>query len=164
MLPAFTPQRFGNYQLTAHLGRGGMADVFRAVHAGAAGFERVVVVKKILGPYNDDPSFVSMFINEAKIAAQLTHPNIVQVYELGEVDGEYFMAMEYVKGLDLVHALRWLSRAGGARSFPPEAAAAFESQVSAVQLLLSSQTAQKVIWPVPKLPAVSPLLHVVCGP
>jgi serine/threonine protein kinase len=123
VLPAFTPTRFGNYQLTAHLGRGGMADVFRAVHTGAAGFERIVVVKKILGPYNDDPAFVSMFINEAKIAAQLTHPNIVQVYELGEVAGEYFMAMEYVKGLDLVHALRWLAKAGGKRSFPPEAAA-----------------------------------------
>ncbi|HZS37479.1 MAG TPA: serine/threonine-protein kinase [Polyangia bacterium] len=123
MLPAFTPTRFGQYQLTAHLGRGGMADVFRAVATGAAGFERIVVVKKILGPYNDDPSFVSMFINEAKIAAQLTHPNIVQVYELGEVDGEYFMAMEYVKGLDLVHALRWLAKSGERRSFPPEAAA-----------------------------------------
>jgi serine/threonine-protein kinase len=123
VLAAFTPTRFGNYELTAHLGRGGMADVFRALHTGAAGFQRVVVVKKILGPYNDDPSFVSMFINEAKIAARLTHPNVVQVYELGEVGGEYFMAMEYVKGLDLVHALRWLAKSGEQKHFPPQAAA-----------------------------------------
>ncbi len=127
MQPAFVPFRFGPYQLTAHLGRGGMADVYRAVHTGAAGFERVVVVKKILSLYNDDPSFVQMFINEAKIAARLSHPNIVQVYELGEVDGEYFMAMEYVKGLDLVHALRWLARSAGqggeTRAFPPAVAA-----------------------------------------
>ena len=124
VLGAFRSQRFGSYQLVAQLGRGGMADVYRAVHTGAAGFERVVVVKKILGPYDSNPAFVSMFINEAKIAAQLTHPNIVQVYELGEVNGEYFMAMEYVKGLDLVHALHWLGKqAPGARTFPPAAAA-----------------------------------------
>jgi serine/threonine protein kinase len=124
VLHAFSTERFGKYQLVAHLGRGGMADVYRAVASGAAGFERVVVVKKILGPYNSDPAFVDMFINEAKIAAQLTHPNIVQVYELGEVEGEYFMAMEYVKGLDLVHALRWLAKqTPGSRAFPAAAAA-----------------------------------------
>ena len=87
-----------------------MADVFRAQRVGAAGFARTCVVKRILRPYTDDPNFVEMFINEAKIAAQLSHPNIAQVFELGEIDGEYFMALEYVRGLDLLHALRYLAK------------------------------------------------------
>jgi serine/threonine-protein kinase len=124
VVPAFQPQRFGNYVLTAHLGRGGMADVFRAQHVGAAGFERTCVVKRILRPYNDDRDFVEMFINEAKIAAQLSHPNIAQVYELGEVDGEYFMAMEYVKGMDLLHLLRYFAKERpDERWLPPDVAA-----------------------------------------
>ena len=113
---AFSPHRFGQYTLTARLGRGGMADVYRARREGAAGFERTVVVKKILSSHNEDPQFVDMFINEAKIAARLTHPNIVQVYELGEQDGEFFIVMEYVKGKDLLRLLRTLAQtqAGGA--------------------------------------------------
>ena len=123
-MPPFEPQRFGNYVLTAHLGRGGMADVFRAQRTGAAGFERTAVVKRILAPYNDDQNFVDMFINEAKIAAHLTHPNIAHVYELGEVDGEYFMAMEYIKGKDLLHVLRYVARKNPERRhLPPEVAA-----------------------------------------
>jgi serine/threonine-protein kinase len=109
-VPAFSPHRFGQYTLTARLGRGGMADVFRARREGAAGFERTVVVKKILGSHNEDPTFVDMFINEAKIAARLTHPNIVQVYELGESDGEFYIVMEYVKGKDLLRLLRALAQ------------------------------------------------------
>ncbi|MGZ3405809.1 MAG: serine/threonine-protein kinase, partial [Polyangia bacterium] len=109
-MPAFSPLRFGQYTLTARLGRGGMADVYRARREGAAGFERTVVVKKILGSHNEDPQFVDMFINEAKIAARLTHPNIVQVYELGEQDGEFFIVMEYVKGKDLLRLLRTLAQ------------------------------------------------------
>jgi serine/threonine protein kinase len=109
-VPAFSPHRFGQYTLTARLGRGGMADVYRARREGAAGFERTVVVKKILGSHNEDPQFVEMFINEAKIAARLTHPNIVQVYELGEQDGEFFIVMEYVKGQDLLRLLRTLAK------------------------------------------------------
>lgn len=109
-VPAFSPHRFGQYTLTARLGRGGMADVYRARREGAAGFERTVVVKKILSSHNEDPQFVDMFINEAKIAARLAHPNIVQVYELGEQDGEFFIVMEYVKGKDLLRLLRILAQ------------------------------------------------------
>ncbi len=105
----FQTQRFGQYTLTARLGRGGMADVFRARREGAAGFERTVVVKKILGGHTEDPAFVEMFINEAKIAARLTHPNIVQVHELGEENGEFFIVMEYVRGRDLLRLLRALA-------------------------------------------------------
>jgi len=109
-VPAFSPHRFGQYTLTARLGRGGMADVYRARREGAAGFERTVVVKKILGSHNEDPQFVDMFINEAKISSRLTHPNIVQVYELGEENGEFFIVMEYVKGKDLLRLLRALAQ------------------------------------------------------
>jgi serine/threonine-protein kinase len=123
-LESVPAQRFGDYILTAHLGRGGMADVFRAQRVGAAGFARACVVKRILRPYTDDRNFVEMFINEAKIAAQLSHPNIAQVFELGEIDGEYFMAMEYVRGLDLLHALRYLAKNHPDRRWlPPEVAA-----------------------------------------
>ena len=107
--PAFEARRFGAYTLEARLGHGGMAEVFRANREGVAGFARTCVVKRILGHHNEDPSFVDMFINEAKIASKLMHPNIVQVYELGQVDGEFFIAMEYVKGRDLLRMLRELA-------------------------------------------------------
>jgi len=87
-----------------------MAEVFRASREGVAGFARTCVIKRILANHNEDPSFVGMFINEAKIAAKLTHPNIVQVYELGQVDGEFFIAMEFVNGKDLLRVLRELAQ------------------------------------------------------
>jgi serine/threonine-protein kinase len=76
-----------------------MADVYLARYIGAAGFQRTVVIKRILNV--GDPESIRMFINEAKLAAELTHPNIVQLYELGEIDGEFFIAMEYVRGMEL---------------------------------------------------------------
>ncbi len=83
-----------------------MADVFKARVQGPAGFERIFVVKRILPHLSDDPAFTKMFIDEAKLAARLTHPNIVQVFELGSVDNEYFMSMEYVRGRDLAETMR----------------------------------------------------------
>ena len=119
----FQTQRFGQYTLTAKLGRGGMADVFRARREGAAGFERTVVVKKILSGHTEDPAFVEMFINEAKIAARLTHPNIVQVHELGEENGEFYIVMEYVRGRDLLRLLRALAeQSPDSPAVPPLAA------------------------------------------
>jgi serine/threonine protein kinase len=102
------PIPFGKYTLFERIGRGGMADVFKARIQGPAGFERTFVVKRILPHLSDDPAFTKMFIDEAKIAAKLTHPNIVQVFELGNVDGEYFMSMEYVRGHDLAETMRTL--------------------------------------------------------
>ena len=122
---ACEPQRFGSYVLTARLGRGGMADVYRARREGAAGFERVVVVKRILTSHSEDPQFVEMFINEAKIAAQLTHPNIAQVYELGDHDGELFMVLEYVKGKDLLCLLKHLAQTRPETPWVPQLAAAY---------------------------------------
>ena len=85
-----------------------MADVFKARIQGPAGFERTFVVKRILSHLSGDPAFTRMFIDEAKIAAKLNHPNIVQVFELGAVDNEYFMSMEYVRGHDLAESMRTL--------------------------------------------------------
>jgi serine/threonine protein kinase len=102
------PIPFGKYTLFERIGRGGMADVFKARIQGPAGFERTFVVKRILPHLSDDPAFTKMFIDEAKIAAKLSHPNIVQVFELGSVDDEYFMSMEYVRGHDLAETMRTL--------------------------------------------------------
>ena len=85
-----------------------MADVFKGRVQGPAGFERVFVVKRILPHLSDDPQFTRMFIEEAKLSARLNHPNVVQVFELGAVDKEYFIAMEYVKGRDLAETMRTL--------------------------------------------------------
>ena len=93
-----------------------MADVFKARIQGPAGFERTFVVKRILPHLSGDPSFTKMFIDEAKIAAKLNHPNIVQVFELGAVDDEYFMSMEYMRGHDLAETMRTL----WARVGPPQ--------------------------------------------
>jgi serine/threonine protein kinase len=83
-----------------------MADVFKGRVQGPAGFERVFVVKRILPHLSEEPQFTRMFIEEAKLSARLNHPNIVQVFELGAVDKEYFIAMEYVRGRDLAETMR----------------------------------------------------------
>jgi serine/threonine-protein kinase len=97
---------FGSYRLIEKLGDGGMAMVYRAVVQGPEGFERPVVIKRILPELSRDPKFVDMFLSEAKLCARLHHPNIVQVQALGEVAGEYFLAMELIDGLDLATALK----------------------------------------------------------
>jgi serine/threonine protein kinase len=102
------PIQFGKYTLFERIGRGGMADVFKARVQGPAGFERIFVVKRILPHLSDDPTFTKMFIEEAKMSARLSHPNIVQVFELGSVDNEYFISMEYVRGRDLAETMRTL--------------------------------------------------------
>lgn len=100
------PRRYGKYELLERIGEGGMAEVFRARLPGAAGFEKIVVIKRILPHFANNPHFVRMFVNEAKLAARIQHQNVVQVFELGQADGgELFMALEHVQGLDLRAAL-----------------------------------------------------------
>ncbi|HEX4461119.1 MAG TPA: serine/threonine-protein kinase, partial [Polyangia bacterium] len=96
---------FGRYQLLEPLTKGGMAEVWRAKLVGAESFERPMVIKRILPHLCDDPAFVRMFITEARLSAKLNHPNIVQVFELGDVDGELFMALELINGADLATLL-----------------------------------------------------------
>lgn len=93
--------KLGRYELLTHIAKGGMADVWLARASGPVGFQKTLVVKTILPHLADDPEFVRMFIDEAVIAAQLDHPNIVHIFDLGEIDGFYFIAMEYIAGRSL---------------------------------------------------------------
>jgi len=102
----------GTYRLLDLLSVGGMAEVFRARTCGTNGFERIVAVKRILPQFAKDEHFMAMFIQEAKIAARLDHPNIVKTLDLGLSRGSYFLAMEYVPSLDLRGLLGWCNRAG----------------------------------------------------
>jgi len=95
------PETFGPYLLLDRINVGGMAEVFRGKAQGAAGFERLVALKRILPSVSQDPDFIEMFVDEAKIAVQLQHANIAQTYDLGEVAGQYYIAMEYVSGVDV---------------------------------------------------------------
>jgi serine/threonine-protein kinase len=101
---------FGRYKLLGRIGEGGMAEVFRALMTGPEGFERELVLKRILPRLSETGDFKTMFIREAKISALLLHPNIVQIYEFGEADGAYFIAMENVQGVTLREALTTLRR------------------------------------------------------
>jgi len=103
MVSAATSQarRFGNYTLVAKLATGGMAEIFLARLTGAAGFEKLVVIKRILPHLAKDQQFVAMFLDEARIAARISHPHVCQVFELGEIDGRYYIAMEYLEGVPL---------------------------------------------------------------
>lgn len=92
---------FGKYLLDAEIARGGMARVFRARLRGLGGFEKILVVKQILPELGQDPRFIDMFVREANTLVQMNHPNIVPVYELGVIDGVYFLAMEHVEGATL---------------------------------------------------------------
>jgi eukaryotic-like serine/threonine-protein kinase len=92
---------FGRYTLVKKLAVGGMAEVFLARADGPMGFQKRCVVKRILPHFSDDPSFVQMFLTEARLAAELNHPNLVQVFDFGQVDGQYFIAMEYIEGPNL---------------------------------------------------------------
>ena len=103
-----TGQRPGfvdKYQLIRLLGAGGMAEIYLARQQGPAGFERRVAIKRILPSFAKDAQFVSMFLTEAKLVARLSHPNIVQIHELHERDGQYFIVMEYVEGHNLATML-----------------------------------------------------------
>ncbi len=101
-----TPSAFGRYTLLERLAVGGMAEVFRAKITSSHGFEKILVIKRILPHLAADPNFVSMFIDEAKLTAQLTHPKIVQVLDFGEVRGQFFTALEFIDGFDALGLLR----------------------------------------------------------
>ena len=95
------PHRFGKYTLIDRIAVGGMAEIFLARQAGLEGFEKTIVIKRIRPHLSQQKSFVKMFLNEAKLAAQLNHPNIVQIYDLGKISDTYFIAMEYIFGRDM---------------------------------------------------------------
>src|SRR5436309_2128621 len=94
---------FGKYRLIAELGHGGMADVFLAAVAGPAGsgFSKLTVIKRLRPNLAEEAEFVAMLVDEARIAARLNHPNVVQTNEVGEVGNQYFIAMEFLDGQPL---------------------------------------------------------------
>jgi serine/threonine protein kinase len=94
-------QRLGKYQLVQRLAQGGMAELFLARAEGPGGFSKQLVVKRILPHLVSDPSFVDMFLGEARLAALLNHPNVVQTFDFGEAGGAYFLAMEFIDGPNL---------------------------------------------------------------
>ena len=110
----FEPIQFGKYQLLDKIAVGGMAELYRAKVTGDYGFEKQVAIKKILPHLSDEGNLVKAFIDEAKLAALLQHENIVQIYDFGNLNGEYFIAMEYLFGKDL----RKLSYKAKAKAVP----------------------------------------------
>lgn len=99
-------EEFGNYYLLEKVAVGGMAELFKAKQRGVHNFQKIVAIKRILPHLSDNDEFVTMFIDEAKLAAQLTHPNIVQIFDLGKASNAYYIAMEFVDGRDLRSLLR----------------------------------------------------------
>src|SRR5204862_6569761 len=117
--PVFTPEpprveeeepadgvKFGQYVLVEKIATGGMAEVWKARMRGVEGFQKIVAIKKILPHLSDNQDFIEMFIDEAKLAAQLNHNNIIHIYDLGKIQNSYYIAMEYIDGYDLKNILR----------------------------------------------------------
>ncbi len=105
-------ESFGKYELIERIGKGGMAEVFLARSVGAEGIEKTLVIKRILPKLASDSRFVEMFISEAKIAMGLNHPNIVQIYDFGKVGDDYYLAMEYVDGVELGRLMKASKQVG----------------------------------------------------
>ena len=98
--------RFGQYVLLEKIATGGMAEVWKARMRGVEGFQKIVAIKKILPHLSDNREFIDMFIDEAKLAAQLNHNNIIHIYDLGKIQNSYYIAMEFIDGFDLKTMLR----------------------------------------------------------
>lgn len=107
MVEGFKPgTQFGRYRLVAHLATGGMADIFLAAQTGVMGIEKPVVIKRILPGLSTNKRFINMLLDEATIAAKLSHRNIVQILDVGQVEDQYFIAMEHLGGEDLARILQ----------------------------------------------------------
>ncbi|MCK6505706.1 protein kinase [Myxococcota bacterium] len=107
---SFQTEPFGRYFLVDKVATGGMAEVFKAKSFSHGGFEKLLVIKRILEHLSDNQEFVEMFIDEAKITVSLQHPNIVQIYDFGKIRDNYFLSMECVEGKDVKGILRKLAQ------------------------------------------------------
>lgn len=96
----------GKYQLVAELARGGMGIVYLAISEGPGGFSKLLIVKELKPDLVSDPSFLQMFLEEARLAARLSHSNIIQTYEIGADDGRHYIVMEYLDGVTLSRVVR----------------------------------------------------------
>jgi tRNA A-37 threonylcarbamoyl transferase component Bud32 len=120
-------RKFGKFELIAHLATGGMAEIYLARQTSIAGFQKLLVIKRILPHLSREDVFVEMFLDEARIAAQINHPNVVQIYDLGCVEGQYFIAMEYLEGEGLAEVMRQARKQR--QPIPPVLAAGIALQV-----------------------------------
>lgn len=111
-------ERIGRYEVLRKIATGGMAELFLAKQVGMEGFEKVVAIKRILAHLAYDEEFINMFRDEARIVAKLSHPNIVQIYDLGKSDETYFIAMEYIPGRNLSSVAKKAKQRG--QAMPPE--------------------------------------------
>lgn len=103
------PTTFGKYTLLRKIASGGMGEIFLAKQQGPSGFEKLLVIKRILSHHLEKADYLDMFLSEAKLVARLSHQNIIQIHEMGEIDGDYYIAMEYVRGKsmrDVIDELR----------------------------------------------------------
>jgi serine/threonine-protein kinase len=100
------PRQLGRYELITVIGQGGMAEVHLAVQRGPSGFEKLVVIKLVHEHLATQPALVEMLLDEGRLAGMIKHPNVVEIYDLGEADGRYFVAMEYLEGEPLLALLR----------------------------------------------------------
>jgi serine/threonine-protein kinase len=124
------PRRFGKYTLLRVLAKGGMAELFLAIQKSVAGFEKLIVIKRILPSMNQDKAFIEMLLHEARIAATLSHPNIVQIFDVGQAEGLYFIAMEHVHGEDIRSIVRGM-KVKNVPEFPLEHALAIATGMCA---------------------------------
>src|SRR5438270_8074925 len=109
---------FGRYTLLRRIAVGGMAEIWKAKATGAAGFQKTLAIKRVLPHLAEDAEFVEMFVAEAKLVAELAHPNIVQVFDFGQAGPrEYYLAMEYVAGTNISKLRKRAAERGGA--IPP---------------------------------------------
>src|SRR3970040_306190 len=106
-------QVFGKFHVLVQLAQGGISDIYKVKTTGVAGFEKVQVLKRIRSELSSEQRFISAFAREAQIAVALNHRNIVQVYEFGRVGPDYFLAMEFVEGVDLGRLMAVRDRGGG---------------------------------------------------
>lgn len=127
MPETFQPTTFGRFYLFDLIAQGGMAEVFKARSYGADGFEKRFALKRILPNFADDERFLTMLADEARLAVQLNHSNIVQVLDFGKYEGRYYLSMEYVDGTDLSTLIKTVRRQG--TSIPPAIAAYVVSEV-----------------------------------
>jgi serine/threonine protein kinase len=141
------PPTVGKYQVLELLAVGGMAELYKARAHGEHGFAKLVVLKKILPHLAADPTFVQMFIDEARLTAQLDHPNIVHVFELGTDADTPYIAMQYVDGIDVLALLRECARTQ--IRIPPQLAALIAREVldaSSTPTPRSAPTASRWAW------------------
>lgn len=110
-LAAMPVTPFGKYRLIGKLGHGGMAEVYLSYATGLAGFRKLVVIKRLHMQLEEEPGFIEMFLDEARLAARLNNANVVQCFEVGEIDGSHFIAMEYLEGQGLDRIRRRCVRA-----------------------------------------------------